>query len=207
MYYILLFLFPEEITVWIDPLDATQEYTEGKNDPSLLHYVTVMVCIAIRGVPIAGIINQPFVGVTKWGWVDHGVSSSLKANIDKTSSTGTDKIKITYSRSHAGQVADTANTAFGKENIQHVPAAGSGYKTLQVVQQKADLYLHTTRIKKWDICAGNAILNAVGGRMNSLKRKEFDYSFNGSPANDDGLVAYMPGKLKQVSKLESLYKE
>ena len=200
----------DELTVWIDPLDATQEYTEGKNDPSLLQYVTVMICIAIRGVPIAGIINQPFKGVTKWGWVDHGVSSSLKASIVGIGRSGTedkDKVKVIYSRSHAGQVADVANTAFGKENVLHVPAAGSGYKTLQVAQQQADLYLHTTRIKKWDICAGNAILNAVGGKMTSLKRREFDYSFQGSPVNEDGLVAFMPEKMKEITGLNSLYKD
>jgi len=167
-----------------------------------------MICIAIRGVPIAGIINQPFKGVTKWGWVDHGISSSLKASIDRTARSGTeDNVKITYSRSHAGQVADVANTAFGKDNVLHVPAAGSGYKTLQVAQQQADLYLHTTRIKKWDICAGNAILNAVGGKMTSLKQQEFDYSLQGSPVNEDGLVAFMPEKMKDTTGLNSLYKE
>ncbi len=206
---LLLFYYAlEELTVWIDPLDATLEYTQGKNDPSLLQYVTVMICIAIRGVPIAGIINQPFSGVTKWGWVDHGISSSLKATIQKSKIAGTDKLlKITYSRSHPGEVADVANKAFGKENILQVPAAGSGYKTLQVVEQAADLYMHTTLIKKWDICAGNAILNAVGGKMISRKMEEFNYSFEGSPINENGLLAYMPGKIKDDSQISLLNKK
>ena len=50
-----------EVDVWIDPLDATKEYTEGGEQPELLKYVMVMVCITVRGQPIAGVLHQPFV--------------------------------------------------------------------------------------------------------------------------------------------------
>lgn len=181
--------------MWIDPLDATQEYVEGKEKPSLLGYVTVMICIAVRGIPIAGIINQPFSensqGVTKWAWLTHGISDTLKAaTMDKYASKD---VTVTYSRSHAGEVAKLADSAFKNKGFKlvHEQAAGSGYKALQVVERKSNLYLHSTAIKKWDICAGNAILNTVGGKMTTLKGQEIDYSFNGSSLNKDGLVVAM----------------
>lgn len=51
----------EDVAVWIDPLDATKEYTEGGANPELLKYVTVMVCITVSDEPIASVIHQPFV--------------------------------------------------------------------------------------------------------------------------------------------------
>lgn len=53
--------------------------------------------------------------------------------------------------------------------------------------EKADMYIHVTYIKKWDICAGNAILKALGGHMTTLKGEEIDYS--GSEKNTGGLLA------------------
>ena len=38
------------------------------------------------------------------------------------------------------------------------------------------MYLHTTLIKKWDTCAPNAILRAMGGRMTTLSGENIDYA-------------------------------
>ena len=39
-----------------------------------------------------------------------------------------------------------------------------------------DVYTHVTLIKKWDICAPNAILNALGGQLTTLTGDAIDYS-------------------------------
>lgn len=68
-----------------------------------------------------------------------------------------------------------------------------GYKVLALLdvpdmtQEKADLYIHVTYIKKWDICAGNAILKALGGHMTTLNGEEISYT--GSDGIEGGLLA------------------
>ncbi|RZC36545.1 inositol monophosphatase 3, partial [Asbolus verrucosus] len=150
----------KDITVWIDPLDATHEYTE-----KLYDNVTTMVCVAVKGQPIIGVIHKPFMkdnSPTFWAWNNKAKSSNLKSMKHES-----DKLKIIISRSHKGEIQKVLGQKMKTYDL--VIAAGAGYKALEVATGKVDAYLHITAIKKWDICAGNAIINAMGAQ--SIKTK------------------------------------
>ncbi|XP_049453203.1 inositol monophosphatase 3 [Epinephelus fuscoguttatus] len=174
----------ESVTVWIDPLDATQEYTEN-----LLQYVTTMVCVAVDGKPVIGVIHQPFTGFTAWAFV--GQASNMRPR----SAYSISPPKVIVSRSHSGKVKSFVQDAFGNSTTV-IGAGGAGYKVLSLLEmptsetapmEQADIYIHVTYIKKWDICAGAAILNALGGHMTTVKGEDIDYS--GTPVSKGGLVA------------------
>ncbi|XP_034744808.1 inositol monophosphatase 3 [Etheostoma cragini] len=174
----------ESITVWIDPLDATQEYTEN-----LVKYVTTMVCVAVDGKPVIGVIHQPFTGFTAWAFVGQG--SNMRPRLSYTVSPP----KVIVSRSHSGTVKSYVQEAF-ENSTTIIEAGGAGYKVLSLLEMpssepgsmdQADVYIHVTFIKKWDICAGAALLKALGGHMTTLKGEDIDYS--GTPVNKGGLVA------------------
>ncbi|XP_056277114.1 inositol monophosphatase 3 isoform X1 [Pseudoliparis swirei] len=174
----------ESVTVWIDPLDATQEYTEN-----LVKYVTTMVCVAVDGKPVIGVIHQPFTDFTAWAFVGQGSNMSPRASYSDSPP------KAIVSRSHSGKVKGFVQDAFGN-GTTIIEAGGAGYKVLSLLampssdtgsMDQADVYIHVTFIKKWDICAGAALLNALGGQMTTLKGEAIDYS--GAPLNKGGLVA------------------
>jgi len=180
----------DEVDVWIDPLDATQEYTEG-----LTQYVTTMVCIAVRGQPVVGIIHNPFTGKTAWGWagpnfVSQDVSDDIKAHFgtsDYRKHQDLSKANIIVSRSHAGHVKEVAQAAFGAD-VKVTPAGGAGFKAWEVAKGSQDAYIHATLIKKWDICPGDALLGALGGKMTDLSGNEIDYSGRPAYAKAEGGV-------------------
>lgn len=64
---------------------------------------------------------------------------------------------IIVSRSHAGKVHNTSRAVLGGDVII-VSAAGAGYKSLEVAVGNVSAYIHMTAIKKWDVCAGAAII-------------------------------------------------
>jgi inositol monophosphatase 3 len=80
----------------------------------------------------------------------------------------------------------------------------SGYKTLEVIKGNQDAYVHTTLIKKWDICAGNAILSSLDGKMTTLDGKHIDYRSGDQPKNEGGLLATTYNHDTYLEKLSHL---
>lgn len=170
------FVNADEITVWIDPLDATQEYTED-----LRQYATTMVCIVRGNQPIAAVIHKPFEKSSAWAWVGHGtnlVDESAKAKPNS----------IIVSRTHAGGVNDLAKARLG-DNVTVIPAGGAGYMAWALFDGTAEAYVHTTLIKKWQICPGNAILRHSGGKMTRLNGEKINYKYDTDARIRYGMIA------------------
>ncbi|XP_076759896.1 putative inositol monophosphatase 3 [Xylocopa sonorina] len=190
----------DDITVWIDPLDATKEFTEN-----LLQYVTTMVCVAVKGKPIMGVIYKPF--ETKqnsslfWTWTNHAISRNLQV-LHKLED---ERMPILIvSRSHAGQIHNISKIAFGVD-AKIISAAGAGYKFLEIVSGNVTAYVHMTAIKKWDICAGTAILTALGGTVTQLFDKQpIRFGPNDSKVLTQGLLATLSNHAWYLDKFSTI---
>lgn len=170
---------------------------------SLFQFVTTMVCVAIRGEPVIGIIHNPFSQKTFWAWKETAVSNTLRKVYEEPINrmAAVKNPKIIVSRSHTGEVKTMLKGAFG----DHTPittAGGAGYKVLEVVFGNATNYVHLTNIKKWDLCAGHAILSALKGQMTTLKNEPITYDRNPDTfVNTEGVIAslrnhkYYAGKI------------
>lgn len=162
-----------------------------------------MVCVAINGIPTIGIIHNPFTEKTVWAWKDVAVSQSLRKIQDEPIArmAAVKNPKIIVSRSHSGNIQDMIKLVFG-EKTPIIVAAGAGYKVLEVVYGNATNYIHMTEIKKWDLCAGHAILNALNGKMTTLHNQPIVYDREPSTfVNKDGVIATLRNHDYYASKV------
>lgn len=157
-----------EYVTWVDPLDATKEYTEG-----LTQYVTIMACLTHHGTPIAGIIHFPFRNETWAALNGTWVSRPYELIMPTISST-------IVSRSHAGSIAKLYPM------LNMVAAGGSGYKSVEVLKGHHTAYMHATKIKAWDICAPDALIHTAGGTFINLMGHRYNYTTH---VFKDGLYA------------------
>lgn len=119
-----------------------------------------------------------------------------------------DHLRVIVSRSHKGNLNKLAAQAFGSHG-EVMAAGGAGYKALSVAERHVDVYIHDTAIKKWDICAGHALLRTVGGEMTDLRGRPIDYSLPVGPERNGvkltgGLVATHRQHEVIVNKLKSV---
>lgn len=55
-------------------------------------------------------------------------------------------------------------------------AGGAGNKILMVLRGQGDYYFNGKGISKWDLCAGEALLMAMGGGILNLDGSRIDYA-------------------------------
>ncbi|XP_069089974.1 3'(2'),5'-bisphosphate nucleotidase 1 isoform X2 [Pleurodeles waltl] len=195
----------EEFVVWVDPLDGTKEYTEG-----LLDHVTVLIGIAYGGKAIAGVINQPYynyeagdsavLGRTIWGVLGLGsFGFQLKEVPDG-------KHIITTTRSHSSKLVNDCIAAMNPDKVVRV--GGAGNKIIQLIEGQASAYVFASPgCKKWDTCAPEAILHAVGGKLTDIHGNAFRYDKEVKHMNSAGVLATLRNYEYYVKRVPEAVKE
>ncbi|CAK8675630.1 unnamed protein product [Clavelina lepadiformis] len=176
----------EKIVVWVDPLDGTAEFTEG-----LLDHVTILIGIAVDGKAVGGVINQPFfnyqngksnLGRTIWGLVGLGAFGW-----NRTEPPTGRKILIT-TRSHSNELVNLCLESMSPDKV--LRQGGAGNKALRVLEGEADAYVFASPgCKKWDTCAPEAILLAIGGDLTDVHGNKICYDSNVKFPNTGGVIA------------------
>lgn len=173
-------LYPQDaITVYVDPLDGTKEFTRG-----IYSHVTVLIGIAYNSEPIAGVVYQPWYCEGEqaarrpqkiedsearmyWGLVGYGVAGLEERH--KHPARGIDELIATDSHSRPSPGLKILNP---KKVINQ---GGCGSKSLLVVTGDADVYLVGTSTKKWDTCAPHALIKSLGGDVTDFTGKSIEY--------------------------------
>jgi len=189
------FLFPallplqyplEELTVYVDPLDGTKEYTEGQYNA-----VTILIGIAWKSRPLAGVVYQPWAGPQQrgnlvWGLVGYGVEGLPKGLVHEPF----ERLRIVTTRSHRHPLVEEAVAKLNVPEERIVRVGGAGNKCAMVAAGLADCYLYPCPgTNKWDTCAPEALLRATGGVLTEPDGREIDYADTSELRNLRGIVA------------------
>ncbi|XP_040016084.2 3'(2'),5'-bisphosphate nucleotidase 1 isoform X1 [Gasterosteus aculeatus] len=205
----------EELVVWVDPLDGTKEYTEASRclhhrtearhqTKGLLDNVTVLIGIAHGGRAIAGVIHQPFynyelgagaaLGRTLWGIPGLGAFGFELQEVP-----GGRRV-VTTTRSHSNKLVTDCVDAMEPHEVVRV--GGAGNKIIQLVEGRASAYVFASPgCKKWDTCATEAILHAVGGKLTDMHGNAYRYDANVKHMNSAGVLATLRNHEYYVSRV------
>jgi 3'(2'), 5'-bisphosphate nucleotidase len=156
----------------VDPLDGTKEFVSKNGE------FTVNIALIEDGKPVLGAVYAPAIGKIWWGAVGHGafmaevvdgVIGEPRGISVRTPESG---LIAVGSRSHGGAETQEYLAAF---TVTEFVAAGSSLKFCLIAEGLADIYPRMGRTMEWDTAAGDAVLRAAGGRVETLDGKTLKY--------------------------------
>ncbi|MDD2728483.1 3'(2'),5'-bisphosphate nucleotidase CysQ [Malikia sp.] len=151
----------------VDPLDGTREFIQRNGE------FTVNVALIEHGRPVLGVVLAPALGQLYAGAA--GLGAFTQAGDDASTRQAiscraqpAEGLTVLASRSHGDQAALNAYLA-GQQRVARIIHAGSSLKLCLLAAGEADLYPRLGRTMEWDIAAGQAVLEAAGGRVEDLQ--------------------------------------
>jgi len=146
----------------VDPLDGTREFISRNGE------FTVNIALIREGVPVLGVVYAPAIGTLYEGKAGLGAIRTAGGSrhtlcVRPPPAAG---LTVVASRSH-GDMDEIARFLGGRP-VENLLQVGSSLKLCRVAEGVADLYPRLGRTMEWDIAAGQAVLEAAGGRVQTL---------------------------------------
>ena len=153
----------------VDPLDGTKEFIAKNGE------FTVNIALIEDGRPVLGVVYLPAtdacyagVGGRAERRLGNGALEAITAR-----ATPEEGLTMAISRSHADGEIERAK-ARGL-NIAGTIIAGSSLKFCRIAEGVADLYPRFGTTMEWDTAAGQAVLEAAGGRVETVDGAPLGY--------------------------------
>lgn len=140
----------------VDPLDGTKEFIDGNPD------FTVNIALIKSGKPVMGVVYMPMTGDSFYGDQQGAIKTYQGKTMPIKISGRAKDIRVMTSRSHM----DSETLEF-LQKLEHgsVIQAGSSVKFCTIAEGNAEIYPRFGRTMEWDTAAGQAVLEAAGGKV------------------------------------------
>lgn len=175
---------PEDISIWIDPIDSTNSYIKGGDG---LESVTVLIGVHSAGSPIMGCVTYPFSKTQSWGFVK---GSDRYTNVPRSKVCSPIETVLMSNAQNKSEHTKLFGLLEGQGYRCEYPK-GAGHKLHIVISGEAQLYLVTNRgTYPWDTCGPHAIIKALGGDIVTLAPPHKPLPYGTSPAGNVPFIAY-----------------
>lgn len=147
----------------VDPLDGTREFVGGGGE------FTVNIALIRNHAPVAGVVFAP--AASRLYAASDGVAFRSAVARDfslvgrealKARQTPERRLIAVASRSHRSRETDAFLETL---DVAEFAPAGSSLKFCLIAEGSADVYPRLGRTMEWDTAAGQAVLEAAGGRV------------------------------------------
>ena len=214
------FVSLDDCCVFVDPLDGTREFVEGR-----LENVQSLVGLSVKGRATAGAIGLPFPSgefkTDENACIVYGAPGLGVGCLGErpTAPEGTYAVKgaakpIVETGDSSNAILGAARTvALGNSGTAHI-VGGAGRKILSAAEGHCDLSIQHFNTHLWDTCAPSAISSALGGKVTDLFGSPLIHLPPPTPTgileneqpssflkNSLGVVASSPGAAKEHDKL------
>ena len=172
----------KSLTVFIDPIDGTREFSTGKGEQC-------SVCIGFadaNGHPVAGVVYRPITDPPTWA---AGAKSEgyfcCELDDSTTQSTTSNACLLTSN----GSISPFLVAFMEEMGYERSPSGGAGNKMLMLLENKGSAYIQDRGVSRWDTCAAQACIEAQGGvlcKLTSFMRGKMEgYAYLQSEINLD----------------------
>ena len=175
---------PAASRFWVvDPLDGTREFVAKNGEFS--------VCIGLveDGRPVLGVLHGPAVGLT---YAANGAGTATRQRRGgaiepiRARTASPEGFVVVHSRSHEN--SRRVGEFLQNFSVLERRKCGSALKFGLIAAGEADLYPRFGTTMEWDTAAGQAILEAAGGRVETVTGTPLTY---GKPSlKNDGFIAW-----------------
>jgi 3'(2'), 5'-bisphosphate nucleotidase len=147
----------------VDPLDGTREFAAGLSE------FTVNIALVVEHRVRLGVVALPATGGLYGGrqgdaaWREDAKGRRCPINARRPPDSGS---VVLASRHHA-DARELAGFLVGRR-VARLERVGSALKVCRVAEGGADLYPRLGRTMEWDTAAPQAVLEAAGGRLETL---------------------------------------
>ncbi len=157
----------------VDPLDGTREFIDRNGE------FTVNIALIDNASPVLGLVHAPTTGQTYTGAGPgtaslHGAAGATPIRVRVPPEAG---LTVLASRSHGDPAALERFLAcrLAGRRVAERRSAGSSLKLCLVAAGQADLYPRLGPTMEWDVAAGQAVMVAAGGRVETLDGAALGY--------------------------------